>query len=44
MKKYFLDTNVILRFLFKDNEQYYNQAKSYFEKAKNGEIELHLAS
>jgi len=42
MKKYFLDTNVILRFLLKDNEKYYNQAKSYFEKAKKGEIELNL--
>ncbi len=44
MKKYFLDTNVILRFLLKDNEKYYNQAKSYFEKAKNNEIELNLIS
>lgn len=44
MKKYFLDTNVILRFLLKDNEQYYNQAKSYFEKAKSGKIELYLVS
>lgn len=42
MKKYFLDTNVILRFLLKDNEKYYNQAKNYFEKAKKGEIELNL--
>lgn len=42
MKKYFLDTNVILRFLLKDNERYYNQAKSYFEKAKKGKIELNL--
>ncbi|MEK7079323.1 MAG: PIN domain-containing protein [Patescibacteria group bacterium] len=42
MKKYFLDTNVILRFLLKDNEKYYNQARGYFEKAKRGEIELNL--
>jgi len=42
MKKYFLDTNVILRFLLHDNETYYYQARSYFEKAKKGEIELNL--
>jgi len=42
MKKFFLDTNVILRFLLKDNEKYYNQARGYFEKAKKGEIEIHL--
>jgi len=42
MKKYFLDTNVILRFLLKDNEKYFNQTKNYFEKAKKGEIELNL--
>ena len=42
MKKYFLDTNVILRFLLKDNKRYYNQARSYFEKAKKSEIELNL--
>mgnify|MGYP001561349653 FL=1 len=42
MKKYFLDTNVILRFLLKDNEKYFNQARNYFEKAKKKEIELSL--
>lgn len=42
MKKYFLDTNVILRFLLKDNEKHYNLARGYFEKAKRGEIELNL--
>ena len=42
MKKYFLDTNVILRFLLKDNEVYFSQTKNYFEKAKKGEIELNL--
>ena len=42
MKKYFLDTNVILRFLLKDNEKYFNLSKNHFEKAKKGEIELNL--
>lgn len=42
MKKYFIDTNVILRFLLKDNEKYFSQAKNYFEKAKKEEIELNL--
>ena len=40
MKKYFLDTNVILRFLLHDSEKYYDKARDYFEKAKNGKIEI----
>ena len=42
MKKYFIDTNVILRFLLHDNEEYYNKAAGYFEDAKAGKIELNL--
>lgn len=42
MKKYFIDTNVVLRFFLRDNEKYYRQALSYFEKAKKGEIEINL--
>src|SRR3989344_4666861 len=40
MKKFFLDTNVILRFLLQDNKKFYLQAKNYFEKAKVGHFEL----
>lgn len=40
MKKYYLDTNVILRFLLKDNENYFKKALNLFEKAKNKEIEI----
>ena len=42
MKTYFIDTNVILRFLLHDNEKLYQQAKIFITKAKNKEIELHL--
>ena len=42
MKKYFLDTNVILRFLLHDSEKYYNQAKNYFEKARDEKIEINI--
>lgn len=42
MKKFFVDTNVILRFLLHDNEEYYKKAVSYFEEAKKGKIELNL--
>lgn len=42
MKKYLIDTNIILRFLLKDNERYYQQAAEYFRKAKNGIVELYL--
>ena len=40
MKKYFLDTNVVLRILLHDSEKLYNQAKNYFENAKRGKIEI----
>ena len=42
MKKYFIDTNVILRFLLHDNEKYYNLAKNYFEEAKQAKTEIIL--
>lgn len=42
MKKYYLDTNVVLRFLLRDNEKYYDLARDYFRKAKSGEIEINL--
>lgn len=34
-KKYFLDTNVILRFLLNDNNKLSNQAKKYINKAQD---------
>lgn len=42
MKKYLVDTNVLLRFFLKDNLGYYNEAKKYLIKAKEKEIELIL--
>lgn|SRR3989338_6957366 len=40
MKKYFVDTNIILRYLLNDNKKLFIQAKKYFEQAKKKEIEL----
>lgn len=42
MKKFFVDTNVILRFLLEDNINLFNKAKNCFERAKNKEIDLHI--
>ena len=42
MKKYFIDTNVVLRYLLHDHEKYYQLAEQYFKKAKKKEIELTL--
>jgi len=42
MKKYFIDTNVILRFLLRDNEEYYKKASAHLEDAKKGKIEINL--
>ncbi len=40
MKKHFLDTNVILRFLLKDNPDLFQKAKNYFQKAKQNKLAL----
>jgi predicted nucleic-acid-binding protein len=40
MKTYFIDTNVILRFLLKDNDELFNQSLTLFEKAKNKQIKV----
>ena len=40
MKKYFVDTNVILRFLLQDNHLQCEEADKAFKKAKDGEIEI----
>lgn len=44
MKKYIVDTNIFLRFLLKDNEKFYQQAKKYFIDAKDKKIVLILLS
>ena len=40
MNYYFIDTNVLLRFLLKDNKIQYPQAKKIFEKGESGKINL----
>jgi predicted nucleic acid-binding protein len=42
MTKYFVDTNVFLRFLLKDNKNYFNKAKKYLTLAKEKKIVLIL--
>lgn len=42
MKRYFIDTNVLLRFLLHDHDKFYQQALGYLEEAKQGSIELVL--
>lgn len=38
MKKYVLDTNIVLRYLVRDNEELYLKSLSYFTQANKGEI------
>lgn len=40
MKTYFVDANVFLRFILKDNETQWDVAVDYFNTAKRGEIRL----
>lgn len=42
MKKYVVDANVFLRFILRDHEKYYQIAKDYFSRAKEGKIVLIL--
>lgn len=42
MKRYYLDANIILRFVLKDNKVQYPQARDYFARAQKGEITLIL--
>lgn len=44
MKKYLVDTNIFLRFLLKDNQKFYQQAKKYFILAHEKKIKLSLIS
>ena len=40
MSNYFIDTNIILRFLLKDNKIQYPQARKIFEKGEAGKISM----
>ncbi len=42
MKRWLVDTNVVLRFLLTDDKELYLKAKKYFNRARKGEIELIL--
>lgn len=42
MKRFFLDTNVILRFTLRDNVRLTQKARDVFAQAKRGKIELIL--
>jgi len=42
MKKYIVDTNVMLRFFLKDNEKHFIKAKQYLSQAREGKISLIL--
>lgn len=44
MKKYYLDTNFILRYLLKDVDFQYNAAQNYIVRAKQEEIKLIIAT
>lgn len=40
MKRYYLDTNVFIRFILHDNEELYKQAYQFFLHAKQHEYEV----
>lgn len=42
MKKYLADTNIILRFLLKDDEKLFKKANYYFQQAKNKKITIEI--
>lgn len=42
MKKYLADTNIILRFLLKDDEKLFKKASYYFQQAKNKKITIEI--
>jgi len=44
VKKFIVDTNIFIRFLLKDNKKFYQQAKKYFNDAKEKKIVLILLS
>lgn len=42
MKKILIDTNIILRYLLRDNEKLFKIASSYFEDAEKGKSTLYI--
>lgn len=38
--KYFLDTNIVLRFFLKDSQEQYKRVEALFKKAKLGKVDL----
>lgn len=44
MKKYIVDTNVILRFLLRDNEKLFRRAKEYFTLGRSQQVTLILVA
>lgn len=44
MTKLCLDTNVILRFLLKDNGKLYTETRKIFNQAASGDTQLHIIS
>lgn len=44
MKEYIIDTNILLRFLLRDNEKFFQKAKKYLTDAKDKKVVLILLS
>lgn len=42
MKSICIDTNILLRFLLRDNQKLFKVAKSNFQKAENGSLHIYL--
>ena len=42
MKKYIVDTNFILRYLLADNKEQYKTAKTIFDQARDGRVQIEL--
>lgn len=40
VKTYLLDTNVLVRFLVRDQEEHFREASAWFRSAQNGKIKL----
>jgi predicted nucleic-acid-binding protein len=40
MKSYYLDTNIFIRFIARDNEEQYQQIKVFFQKASESKVLL----
>ncbi len=44
MKTLLLDTNILLRFILKDNDAAFNKAKTYLQQAKKGQLKAKIVS